>query len=414
MSADYYVWADVSGWSYQSIVLTDPDGDGVFTADINFNDKFHWTAYNFLISKSSSSKADDQALWVNSEGDWGLLANNTCTLSDTKTTDKCLTYPVKNDGYSTYGIRLYFTASTKTLVVKRLVGISTKDDSWPWATDIYLEETSHKGNVFTGNISLSSSNEFKILSNENGELKFRGYKKWDSVEYLSYDDGNTAITVSDDGVYTITADYTDCLYDAPTRVTKTASVGTYGMATLCSEYALDFTGITDVKAYTITANDYTNGSLTKSQVTGKVKAGTGLYIEGAANASVAVPTTIYSTSAGTNYLKGVTNNTPISQTSGDYTNYILTVNTVSGNVGIPKFYKVNGTSGNTVLAGKAYLQIPTAEASRESFWFGDETTAIETVKQQKFDGKVFNLAGQRIAQPTKGLYIVNGKKVSVK
>ena len=30
------------------------------------------------------------------------------------------------------------------------------------------------------------------------------------------------------------------------------------------------------------------------------------------------------------------------------------------------------------------------------------------------DGEFYNLAGQRVAQPTKGLYIVNGKKVVIK
>ncbi len=30
------------------------------------------------------------------------------------------------------------------------------------------------------------------------------------------------------------------------------------------------------------------------------------------------------------------------------------------------------------------------------------------------DGVFYNIAGQRVAQPTKGLYIVNGKKVVIK
>ena len=40
-------------------------------------------------------------------------------------------------------------------------------------------------------------------------------------------------------------------------------------------------------------------------------------------------------------------------------------------------------------------------------------TGITTVKSQKAaaEGEYFNLAGQRVAQPTKGLYIVNGKKI---
>ena len=30
------------------------------------------------------------------------------------------------------------------------------------------------------------------------------------------------------------------------------------------------------------------------------------------------------------------------------------------------------------------------------------------------NGKVYNLDGQRVAQPTKGVYVVNGKKMVVK
>ena len=43
-------------------------------------------------------------------------------------------------------------------------------------------------------------------------------------------------------------------------------------------------------------------------------------------------------------------------------------------------------------------------------------TAIEQVAAKKMaaNGEFFNLAGQRVAQPTKGLYIINGKKVVVK
>ncbi|UKK47736.1 hypothetical protein L6475_10995 [Prevotella sp. E9-3] len=199
------------------------------------------------------------------------------------------------------------------------------------------------------------------------------------------------------------------------QTTTNVSVSSYGVATFCSNYPLDFTGIEDVKAYTIIRSDKATGALTKSQVTGKVAAGTGLYLEGTANASVDVPTTIYTESAGTNRLVGVTSDTNISQTDGDYTNYILTVNKVGGDVATPKFYKVN-SKGNTVLANRAYLQIPTEQASRESFWFEDGViTAIESAKQeQSLNGVAYNLAGQRIAQPTKGLYIVNGKKIIMK
>ena len=51
-----------------------------------------------------------------------------------------------------------------------------------------------------------------------------------------------------------------------------------------------------------------------------------------------------------------------------------------------------------------------------SFSFDGDATGIEKVENAAVNanGTMFNLAGQRVAQPTKGLYIVNGKKVVVK
>ena len=45
-----------------------------------------------------------------------------------------------------------------------------------------------------------------------------------------------------------------------------------------------------------------------------------------------------------------------------------------------------------------------------------ETTSLREVRGLKAEvrGEFYNLNGQRVAQPTKGLYIVNGRKVVVK
>ena len=71
-------------------------------------------------------------------------------------------------------------------------------------------------------------------------------------------------------------------------------------------------------------------------------------------------------------------------------------------------------SGTKVPNGKAYIVIAGGGA-REFIGFNEEATGIEAVQQDaKADNQYFNLAGQRVAQPTKGLYIVNGKKVIIK
>lgn len=74
-----------------------------------------------------------------------------------------------------------------------------------------------------------------------------------------------------------------------------------------------------------------------------------------------------------------------------------------------------------IPTNKAYLKVetsllPPAEARQLVAVFDDgETTGITEVRGLKSEGRgeFFNLNGQRVAQPTKGLYIVNGKKVLV-
>lgn len=77
------------------------------------------------------------------------------------------------------------------------------------------------------------------------------------------------------------------------------------------------------------------------------------------------------------------------------------------------FYKV--ATGVAVPAGKAYLKIPAASRDFVGFDFGGETTGIEKASVAiDANAPVYNLNGQRVAQPTRGLYIVNGKKVIIK
>jgi hypothetical protein len=72
----------------------------------------------------------------------------------------------------------------------------------------------------------------------------------------------------------------------------------------------------------------------------------------------------------------------------------------------------------SIAANKAYLAVPEALASlARSFWFDEgETTSLNEVRGLKSEvrGEYFNLNGQRVAQPSKGLYIVNGRKVVIK
>lgn len=184
-------------------------------------------------------------------------------------------------------------------------------------------------------------------------------------------------------------------------VTKAESItiSAAGWATYSSSNALDFTGITALTAYTATMD----GSAVKfNKVTGKVPANTGLLVRGeTANVPVCA-----SAEAVQNLLVGVTSEK------------VETANTVfvlmKGSKGIG-FYK--NTNDFTLRANSAYLRAEDVEGStaRAFIALDDETTGIADVKAVKEDAEsIFDLQGRKIAKPTKGLYIVNGKKVVVK
>ena len=176
-------------------------------------------------------------------------------------------------------------------------------------------------------------------------------------------------------------------------------------ATFCDDIAHDFSA-SGITVYAATASAT---SVTFNEV---VPANTGVVLYSASVLNdVAIPATTktatYDFSA--NEMVGVNSQTTIALDGGSgKTNYIL----ANGGSGVG-FYKA-AVGGAKLAAHKAYLSTATASASRDFLGFNEGTTGVNEVKTQKVDGEYFNLAGQRVAQPTKGLYIVNGKKVIMK
>ena len=77
-----------------------------------------------------------------------------------------------------------------------------------------------------------------------------------------------------------------------------------------------------------------------------------------------------------------------------------------------KFHLAND---GTLQTGKAYLKIEEAVAARDlTFVFGDATSIKAIDNAQLTIDNYYNLSGQRVAQPKKGLYIQSGKKVIIK
>ena len=182
----------------------------------------------------------------------------------------------------------------------------------------------------------------------------------------------------------------------------TASIDpTYEWATFCSDYALDFSGVSGLKAYMVIGHVGT--TITKKQVTGTVPAGTGLLLNGA-TASIPVVANS-STHVSANLLKAGTGSA-VSYEAGK-TKYVL-----GDEGGKAQFLKIVDGTPATVPVGKAYLEFNDVIESRNLDIDGD-VTAIKNIKVGTEDNVYYDLQGRRVLYPTKGLYIVNGKKVLV-
>ena len=83
--------------------------------------------------------------------------------------------------------------------------------------------------------------------------------------------------------------------------------------------------------------------------------------------------------------------------------------TASGQLAYPK------TSANATIKGmRAYFYVPDGVTAR--IFIDGETTGVNEVRGKMADGRsdIYNLNGQKVLNPTKGLYIVNGKKMVIK
>ena len=174
------------------------------------------------------------------------------------------------------------------------------------------------------------------------------------------------------------------------------------LATFSSDYDLDFSRVTGLKAYIVTGEN--EGYAVLRKVTGKVAAGTGLIIYGE---TTDIPVTINGSTPQGNLLVGVLSGTSVSGAG----KYVLTEKS-----GAAVFAETSGT-GATVAAGHAYLDLGGASARTRQIIIkvGDDATGISDIQAESGEQVIYNLRGQRVEKPTRGgIYIINGKKVLVK
>ena len=170
-----------------------------------------------------------------------------------------------------------------------------------------------------------------------------------------------------------------------------------GYATYCSPYALDFSSVDGLTAYIATVDE----SIATFSPVKSVPANTGVLLKGNADTYDIPVVGSSDTDVKTNKFVGV-----IEKTTVDAGIYVL----MSGDNGVGFYKTVNAF---TVGANTAYLPADVAEG-RMFIGLDNETTGINEAVVNGAQTGTYNLNGQRVAQPTKGLYIVNGKKVIIK
>ena len=217
---------------------------------------------------------------------------------------------------------------------------------------------------------------------------------------------------------TATSDNYDITIEAGTLTILPAkmsiTIGAPGVGTYCSPYDLDFSTVTDFKAYIATGYNSATGNVIVQAVK-DVPAGTGLFLKGTPG-TYDVPCG-ESSSYYVNMLVGVTEATTISATDGNMTNFLLSATNTSDAC----FRPISSTYN--LKANRAYLQIPTymvgssAGANAVGIEFEDGVTGIDnSLSDMDTDAHWFTLDGRRLnGKPTqKGIYVVNGQKVVIK
>jgi len=316
----------------------------------------------------------------------------------------------------------------------------TSEETWSW-----LDPAKNRGGFYnTGNATVSgvtpTGKTYMIFNpTVNGILTISGYiynGNEDCTTYLSDGTSREAIgqakntlgsgkhdrtfsTVLKAGetyyVYFYEKSYTSSFNGftfTPTPATVSATIGGTGFATFSSEYPLDFSATT-TKAYA--ASLTADNTVLLSPVTA-VPANTGLLLKGATE-DIPVKAGFGAAAPATNLLKASEDADIAASVEGTY-HYVL----ANGSKGVG-FY--NLAAAKNIGTGKAYLETTTplaplaaASEARVAWIFADdaETTGIDSMNIVPCanNKEIFNLNGQRVDNPTRGLYIVNGKKVIIK
>ncbi|MBR4364622.1 MAG: starch-binding protein [Prevotella sp.] len=262
----------------------------------------------------------------------------------------------------------------------------------------------------------------------------KGWSDWSTVYAYAWNDNGPVtaawpgeeMTASTDTKYGFTV-YTLSFnsYTAPTKVQFNVGNDSHKIDNLDFTDGMTYEGVT-FEDFTVTDAGWATAKTTNNVTFTDVE-GLKAYI---ATLSGTTVTLTEATTVPANtpiVLKGVSAKAAVVETADAVANNALTwydeykVNddyahiyalTIDKNDGKAKFARVeNGVT----FSNKAVIELIGATA-RESFdvVFAGETTGINAIVAEQNAEGIYNMNGQRVTAPTKGLYIVNGKKIILK
>ena len=250
------------------------------------------------------------------------------------------------------------------------------------------------GTAITPSVSATDENEYTYdCSTYNKD--FFVLTNGDKAGYLA------SIAITYEGYVTSYSGYCTTVA-VPSSVSVT--IASSGYSTIASGWGLDFSSATPAGLEAYVASELSASAITLTSID-EAPASTGIVLKGEPGTEYTIPVKDGVAAVGTNKLQAAVYPTGVDANSA----YIL-----KGG----KFCLV--TNASLVPAGKAYLlknDIPAAASAPGYLGFDFESTNISTTNftnDTNNSGVFYNLAGQRVANPTKGLYIVNGKKVVLK
>ena len=274
-------------------------------------------------------------------------------------------------------------------------------DSYLYASSASADELKSDNKATGGDnakasININSSNEatitFQGTTNTHNTIRF------DCMSIASYVLSSTFACYTSD--YTTSDENTAVLpkiYRFVQANSFTIKTGTTGYKTLVSSIDVDALP-KGLKAYIATAQESDN--VTIDEVTA-IKAGEPYILKGAASTEYTLNKANGAVTApGGNLLRKSDSST----TNGVYV--------LATHGGVTGFYLWNG---GKLGSGRVYL--PASTGAPEFLALDENATGIKTIansQEPTANGQYYNLNGQRVGQPTKGLYIVNGKKVIIK